>query len=432
MKRSGTKRGLDFESFEERRLLAVLTEIYEPCELDFVSEIKASAIKDSFLPGGPLDAPMIVDMKVGSAKWTIPFLEHIDSPARIGFPMNKLPNQLNSLPWTNVDQVFIQFSKDVGASFDKTDVKVTGVQTLDYTSQLTVSYNASRFLATLKFLNPLGLEKLRIVILDTVTDAAGNRLDGEWVNGGTQSLSGNGTAGGKFDYRINVLPGDVSGNGIVLGNDVTLDVLARGKSTLDGASFNPLADLDGSGNCVQADVDSVVARRLTLFPTNEPPANIDSQLARSSNEVSSDEGHSALGLASTSVSTIEVVMPVETIDSVPEIVLETLTAPDTTLTPVDSDLLIESVVDLLTSNLPHAASATELSGLALTELAVYLPAPAALIGAQLSASTSPIGNPAPLVQELLNGESLTDSIERKQQRGTELRRGTTSLVRQRT
>jgi len=193
MKRSGTRRGLDFESLEERCLLAVLTEIYEPCELDYVSEIKASVIKDSFLPGGPLDAPTIVDIKVGSAAWTIPFPEHIDSPVRIGFPMKKLPNQLNSLPWTNVDQVFIQFSKDVGASFDKTDLKVTGVQKLDYTSQLTVSYDASRFFATLKFSNPLDVEKLRIVILDTVTDAAGNRLDGEWVNGGTQSMSGNGT-----------------------------------------------------------------------------------------------------------------------------------------------------------------------------------------------------------------------------------------------
>ena len=92
----------------------------------------------------------------------------------------------------------------------------------------------------------------------------------------------------------------------------------------------------------------------------------------------------------------------------------------------------EAVVDLLTSNLFHAASATELSGSALTELAVYLPAPPALIGTQLSSSTLPIVNPAPLVQELLNGESLTDSIERKQQRGTELRRGAVSLARQRT
>ena len=148
--------------------------------------------------------------------------------------------------------------------------------------------------------------------------------------------------------------------------------------------------------------------------------------------MSSGEGHSALGLASTSISTIEVVLAVETIDSVPKIVPETLTAPYTTLTPIDSDLLIEAVVDLPTFNLPLAASATELSGSALTELAVYLPAPAALIGAQLSASTSPIEHPAPLVQELLNGESLIDFIERKQQRGTELRRGATSLARQRT
>jgi len=55
-----------------------------------------------------------------------------------------------------------------------------------------------------------------------------------------------------------------------------------------------------------------------------------------------------------------------------------------------------------------------------------------LVGAQLSASTSPVVNPAPLVQELLNDESLTDSIERKRQRATELKRVATSLDRQRT
>lgn len=416
MKINGTKRCLDFESLEKRRLMAVLAEIYEPCELDYLSEIKASAIKDSFAPGGPLDAPTIVGIKVGSAAWTIPFLEHIDSPAQIGFPMIKLPNQLNSLPWTNVDQVFIQFSKDVGASFDKTDVKVSGIQTLDYTSQLTVSYDNIRFLATLKFSNPLSVEKLRIVILDTVTDAAGNRLDGEWVNGGTQTMSGNGTAGGNFDYRINVLPGDVSGNGVVLGNDVTLDVLARGKSTLDGISFNPLADLDGSGSCVQSDVDFVVARRLTSLPTNEPVTTIDPPLALSSGIADGDARHLDWGMVAAPLLTIEIILPVETLDSASEVVPETLTPLDTLLSSIDSDRLIEAVVDLPTLDLPPDASAAKRYDSALTELVVYLPASAALIEVQLAASTLPIVNPVPVIQELQYGELLTDSVERKQQR----------------
>ena len=45
-----------------------------------------------------------------------------------------------------------------------------------------------------------------------IEDAAGNRLDGEWTNptsttatGGSVYPSGNGTAGGNFDFRFNVL-----------------------------------------------------------------------------------------------------------------------------------------------------------------------------------------------------------------------------------
>lgn len=48
-----------------------------------------------------------------------------------------------------------------------------------------------------------------LVISDDVTEASGIRaLDGEWVNGNSLT-SGDGTAGGDFIYRFNVLPGDV-------------------------------------------------------------------------------------------------------------------------------------------------------------------------------------------------------------------------------
>ena len=45
---------------------------------------------------------------------------------------------------------------------------------------------------------------------DSVTDVAGNALDGEWDNGTDTYNSGDGAAGGDFAFRIDILPGDVN------------------------------------------------------------------------------------------------------------------------------------------------------------------------------------------------------------------------------
>jgi hypothetical protein len=40
-------------------------------------------------------------------------------------------------------------------------------------------------------------------------------LDGDWTNGTSNYPSGNGTAGGDFNFVFNVLPGDGNGDGII-------------------------------------------------------------------------------------------------------------------------------------------------------------------------------------------------------------------------
>jgi len=63
-----------------------------------------------------------------------------------------------------------------------------------------------------------------------VVDRSGNRLDGDWTNstwtppsapvGGDTWPSGDGTAGGDFQFRFNVLPGDADQSGTVNFSDL--------------------------------------------------------------------------------------------------------------------------------------------------------------------------------------------------------------------
>ena len=127
---------------------------------------------------------------------------------------------MNPLPWSNINQVQIVFSENVTvsqASLDLTDLAVA-VATSGF------SYNATTFTATWTLANPIPADTLNLVLHSTgampVKDTNGNALDGEWTNSTSVYPSGNGTAGGDFDFAFNVLPGDANGDGIVNSQDL--------------------------------------------------------------------------------------------------------------------------------------------------------------------------------------------------------------------
>ncbi len=260
------RRKLSVEQLEDRRLLSISQDRYEPCEVETTQYIQSMPML--LLEATDTVAPRILDVKIRSQAWDSSFLQRVDVGGGLGFSMKSLLQQQNSLPWRNIDQILIQFDEDVGASFDISDVAIVGVQVPNYSGLISVEYDRIRFIASLKIASPFGVDKLQVVISDTVTDADGNRLDGEWVNNGSQQRSGDGNPGGIFSYRINVLPGDISGDGVVLGNDITLSVLARNKSVVN-PDFNPLTDLDGSGTSTQQELEFVVSQRSKSLPTIE-------------------------------------------------------------------------------------------------------------------------------------------------------------------
>ena len=108
-----------------------------------------------------------------------------------------------------------------------------------------------------------------------IEDPAGNRLDGEWTNptstsdsGGSIYPSGNGVAGGDFDFRFNVLPGDANQDGSVNFSDLN-KVLTN--YNLTGMSWSQ-GDVTGDGAVNFSDLNVVLTYYNQSLPSGSPAA----------------------------------------------------------------------------------------------------------------------------------------------------------------
>ena len=88
------------------------------------------------------------------------------------------------------------------------------------------SYSASTFTAIWTLSHTISADNLNIDLhssgTNAIRDSVGNALDGEWTNSTSSYPSGNGVAGGDFNFAFHVLPGDINQDGIVNGQDLAL------------------------------------------------------------------------------------------------------------------------------------------------------------------------------------------------------------------
>jgi hypothetical protein len=186
-------------------------------------------------------APAVTGVLAASTAWTAAFLTFLQSNGLGvgGFSVPVGAAQLLALPWNNVNQLRLVFGENV--SVVQNSLSVRGVSVADYATG-GFAYDAPSRTAAWTLAANAGADKLLLDLNGTataapgagasagagalVTDLAGNALDGEWANGAAAEdfPSGNGTAGGDFEFRINVLPGDASGDGAT--NVTDLGVLA--------------------------------------------------------------------------------------------------------------------------------------------------------------------------------------------------------------
>jgi subtilisin family serine protease len=157
--------------------------------------------------------------------------------------------QLRAVPMGGIDTVHLAFSEYVllnGGELTAHGVKTGTTYALNYSG-----WDAG--VATWQLASGVfPAEQLLLVLDDSVADAAGNALDGEFNNpwtladpsGSSSTLpSGDGVAGGKFRFRATIAPADVNHDNVVNSADIAIWSASSGAS---GASHDQ-GDVDGDG-----------------------------------------------------------------------------------------------------------------------------------------------------------------------------------------
>jgi hypothetical protein len=208
--------------------------------------------------------PRVMSVHVGSSAWVPAVQDLLSGPsgAGAGYLMPTGNDQARPLPWSNLNQVSITFSENVGVA--PTDLRLIGVAASAPPAITHYDYDFPTRTATWTLAGSLTSNRLQFVLDDRASDSAGHVLDGEWTDN-VSNQSGNGVAGGDFTFAVNVLPGDVDGDGSVTTADVTAVRLLVPSSTAS-SNFNLRADLDGSGSVTTADVTSARLKVGTTLP----------------------------------------------------------------------------------------------------------------------------------------------------------------------
>jgi hypothetical protein len=226
--------------------------------------------------------PDVLGVYVSGADWNSGFLNYLNASglgtAQLGYRLLGGSNQLAPLPWSNITTLSVVFSQDVTINAAQSGLALAGSPDLPAAPALsaaTFSYDSSTHTAQWTFASPLPLDKYLLSIPSAaVTNSVGTALDGEWTNEtgaspGSQFPSGDGAAGGDFNFRFNLLPGDVDQNGAVTGADgnVVRGLLLQ---TTASTSYSPLADLNGDGTITGLDGAVVRANLLQSLPATDP------------------------------------------------------------------------------------------------------------------------------------------------------------------
>jgi hypothetical protein len=217
-------------------------------------------------------APTVTGVEVASTSWSPAFTDYLQN-AELGSEGYLIPTgssaQSATLTWTNIDQIKIKFSKDV--QIEVNDLSLSGVNTTAYAFSH-FHYDPQTRIATWTLSAPLQKDRLRLDLdangHDPVRDLEENALDGEWTDN-ISTTSGNGTAGGDFQFNVNVLPTDVNKSGSVTSDDYTYIHQLDGK-TSTSTGYIADRDVDGSGVIDSSDWQAAVDCYFQTLPAGSP------------------------------------------------------------------------------------------------------------------------------------------------------------------
>jgi len=221
-----------------------------------------------------LSLPTVVDVNVAGTDWTADFVDYLESEG-LGTDGYSIPvgssSQTTTLPWINIDQIRITFSEDV--DIQQGDLSLSGVNTTAYAFSA-FAYDSASKTATWTLDAPVGPDKLLIDLdadgIDPMIDTdEGNVLDGEWTDESSTYPSGDGSAGGDFEFAFNVVDGDADGNnGVNIGDAGQIG--NRIGAQAGDAEYGIRHDIDADGDIDWDDFYAARDRIGNVLPSGDP------------------------------------------------------------------------------------------------------------------------------------------------------------------
>lgn len=217
--------------------------------------------------------PRVVAVEVASTLWSPEFVSYFQDPQHLDRKGYDIPlgssAQSDTLTWTNLDQIRIRFNTDV--VINSADLSISGVNHTAYAFSA-FKYDPQTRWATWTLSVPIESNRL-LLDLDgngarPVRNFGANALDGEWTNN-SSTVSGNGTAGGDFEFNLNVQPADVNNSTSVTLSDEDAILAHVGQSTTS-SGYSAKYDIDGNGIIDASDAQAAVDRVFETLPTGSP------------------------------------------------------------------------------------------------------------------------------------------------------------------
>ena len=214
------------------------------------------------------NAPKVVDIEVAGTSWSSAFVGYLQSHG-MGTNGYSIPQgssaQSASLTWTNINQIILTFDKDVIVK--AADLSISGINSTTYGFS-DFHYDPQTYVATWTLNAAIYKDRFRLDLdangADPVRDLSGNVLDGEWTNN-SSTVSGNGTAGGDFQFNFNVLPTDVNNSGGITSYDYVFIRQLENKLTTS-VGYVAGRDVDGSGTIDAIDWLEALTRASQSLP----------------------------------------------------------------------------------------------------------------------------------------------------------------------
>lgn len=224
-------------------------------------------------------APQVASVVVAGSDWSSGFLGGLRSAGQgdgSGYtvPLNDSA-QGATLPWVNLNQIKIAFNDNVNVQAGS--LSVTGVSGATY-SFANFSFDTATHTATWTLNAPIGADRLSLDLHSSgqfaVTSYAGVPLNGAVPGAGTSSPSV-ATGAADFSLPINVLPGDMNGQGEINGLDISY--IASHWLQRDGVA----GDVNGDGVVNGLDSSAIGGHWLQTLPPANGAATITSSAAAS-------------------------------------------------------------------------------------------------------------------------------------------------------